>query len=88
MRMGVHSGPLIAGVIGTAKLRYDIWGVTVNVASRMESHGLPDRIHCTQAVVDRVGRAFTFEPRGDLHVKGMAEPIPAYLVAEGVGAGG
>jgi class 3 adenylate cyclase/NAD(P)-dependent dehydrogenase (short-subunit alcohol dehydrogenase family) len=69
-RIGVHSGPVVAGIIGQQKFIYDLWGDTVNLASRMESHGVQGRIHCTQAVRDRLKDSFHFESRGDIEIKG------------------
>ncbi|HWV40324.1 adenylate/guanylate cyclase domain-containing protein [Pseudorhodoplanes sp.] len=70
LRIGVHTGPAIAGVIGERKFAYDIWGTTVNIASRMESHGAPGHIHVSKAVADRVAGQFRFVPRGAVEVKG------------------
>jgi class 3 adenylate cyclase len=70
LRIGVHSGPLTAGVIGRRKFSYDLWGDTVNTASRMESHGVPGRVHLSDATRRRLTRAFALEPRGPIEVKG------------------
>jgi class 3 adenylate cyclase len=70
MRVGIHTGPVVAGVIGTKKFIYDLWGDTVNVASRMESHGTPGKIQTTSEVYQRLKNAFYFEPRGKIEVKG------------------
>jgi len=69
-RMGIHVGPAVAGVIGSKKFIYDVWGDTVNTASRMESHGLPDRIQVTAPVFRRLAGRYRFEPRGEIEVKG------------------
>ena len=69
-RMGIHLGPAVAGVIGSKKFIYDVWGDTVNTASRMESHGIPDRIQVTEPVYRRLTGRFRFEPRGLIEVKG------------------
>lgn len=70
LRVGLHTGPAIAGVIGERKFAYDIWGTTVNIASRMESHGAPNRVHVSKAVADRVAGRFKLIPRGAVEVKG------------------
>ena len=69
-RIGVHTGPIVAGVIGTHKFAYDVWGDTVNTASRMESHSLPGRIQISAATRDLLGDRFNFENRGIIDVKG------------------
>jgi len=69
-RIGVHTGPIVAGVIGTHKFAYDIWGAPVNTASRMESHSLPGRIHVSAATRLALGDRFNFERRGTIKVKG------------------
>ena len=79
MRIGMNTGPVVAGVIGTKKFIYDLWGDTVNMASRMESHGVPGQIQVTAAVYDRLSDRYKFEDRGLISVKGKGE-IPAYLL--------
>ncbi|MEY8843024.1 adenylate/guanylate cyclase domain-containing protein, partial [Cribrihabitans sp. XS_ASV171] len=71
VRIGLHSGPAVAGVIGNRKLFYDVWGETVNTASRMESHGAPGRIQVTGAARAELGDDYRFERRGTVEVKGM-----------------
>lgn len=70
LRIGIHTGPLVAGVIGTRKFVYDVWGDTVNTAKRMESHGLAGRIHVSAAAREALGAAFRFEPRAPVEIKG------------------
>jgi class 3 adenylate cyclase len=78
-RIGIHCGPVVAGVIGTRKFIYDIWGDTVNLASRMESLGIPGQIQVSHAVMERLGTDFRFESRGLIDIKGKG-PTPAYLL--------
>lgn len=69
-RIGIHSGPVVAGIIGREKFSYDLWGDTVNTASRMESHGIPGEIQISPATHDLVRGAFLCELRGPVEVKG------------------
>lgn len=71
VRIGLHAGPAVAGVIGNKKLFYDVWGETVNTASRMESHGEPGRIQVTGPAHEELSKDYAFEPRGTVEVKGM-----------------
>ncbi len=71
LRVGIHAGPLVAGVIGTTKYLYDLWGDTVNTASRMESNSSPGRIQVTEVVVQQLSDSFEFEKRGEIDVKGI-----------------
>ncbi len=69
-RIGMNSGPAVAGVVGTTKFHYDIWGDAVNTASRMESHGIPGKIHVTSEMRELLTDDFEFESRGEIEVKG------------------
>jgi class 3 adenylate cyclase len=73
IRIGLHTGPVIAGIIGRNKFTYDLWGDTVNVASRMESQGQPGAIQLTIVTAERIRSEFHFEPRGVIDVKGKGE---------------
>lgn len=70
LRIGIHTGPVVAGIIGTHRFIYDVWGDTVNTASRMETYGIPNEINVTQALYDRLQDRFIFEPRGNIEVAG------------------
>ncbi|HLH78251.1 MAG TPA: adenylate/guanylate cyclase domain-containing protein [Candidatus Binataceae bacterium] len=70
LRLGLHSGAVVAGIIGTHKFSYDIWGDTVNIASRMESQGLPGRIQISPQTYALLGEEFELEPRGQIEIKG------------------
>jgi len=73
IRIGVHSGPAVAGVIGTRKFVYDVWGDTVNVASRLESSAEPNRIHVSEPVAEALRGTFDLEPRGTIDLKGKGD---------------
>ena len=70
LRIGIHCGSVVAGVIGTRKFIYDLWGDSVNVASRMESQGLPNSIQVTDTFRDKLGDRYFFQERQAIHVKG------------------
>jgi class 3 adenylate cyclase len=71
MRVGIHSGPVVAGVIGKIKFTYDLWGDTVNVASRMESSGQPGRVHISEQTEAQLRGQFALEDRGFVECKGL-----------------
>jgi class 3 adenylate cyclase len=73
LRIGLNSGPVVAGVIGATKFIYDLWGDTVNLASRMESTGIPGRIQVTRNVYERLRERYTFNSRGVVQIKGKGE---------------
>jgi len=79
MRIGIHSGDVVAGVIGTHKFVYDVWGGAVNIASRMESHGVPDRIMISEATHERIRGLFRVEPHGTVDVKGIG-PMKTFIL--------
>ena len=80
LRIGIHTGgPIVAGVLGTHKIAYDVWGDAVNTAKRMESYGLPGRVHVSDATRKALGNAFRFEPRGPIDVKGKG-PMETYFL--------
>lgn len=81
MRVGIHSGPLVAGVVGTKKFTYDVWGETVNTASRMESSGSPGKINISEKTFRLVKNYFDCEYRGKLAAKGMGE-VDMYFVKQ------
>ena len=79
LRIGIDTGPAVAGVIGRRKFIYDLWGDTVNTASRMESHGLPGEIQVTERVAAALGSAYAVRLRGVIDVKGKG-PMATYLL--------
>jgi len=79
VRIGIHTGPCVAGVIGRQKFIYDLWGDTVNLASRMESTGVSGQIQVSEATYLRTRHAFDYEARGELNIKGRGA-MKAYLL--------
>jgi class 3 adenylate cyclase/HAMP domain-containing protein len=82
LRIGINTGPVIAGVIGIKKFIYDLWGDAVNVASRMESHGKPGYIQVTDATYQQLKDRYIFEPRGTITVKGRGEMMTYWLLGK------
>ncbi len=80
LRIGIHSGPVVAGVIGTRKFIYDLWGDTVNIASRMEAQGEPGRIQVTKAIYDRLKKRYKFAERGAIDIKGKGTMTTYWLL--------
>jgi class 3 adenylate cyclase len=79
VRIGIDTGPVVAGVIGTSRFSYDLWGDTVNTASRMESHGVPGCIQVTARTWERLRDRYRFERRGPIQVKGKGEIVTYFL---------
>jgi class 3 adenylate cyclase len=81
IRIGINTGPVVAGVIGTTKFAYDLWGDAVNVASRMESTGVPGRIQVSPSTFAKLHEKYEFEARGEIEVKGKGK-MQTYLLVE------
>jgi class 3 adenylate cyclase len=82
LRIGINTGPVVAGVIGIKKFSYDLWGDTVNIASRMESLSIPGCIQVTAATYERLRDDYVFEERYPIHVKGKGEMITYLLTGK------
>jgi guanylate cyclase len=80
LRIGINSGPVVAGIVGTHKFAYDLWGDVVNTASRMESHGLPGSIQISSATFDLIRDDFVCELRGTVEVKGLGDTETYFLL--------
>jgi class 3 adenylate cyclase len=87
VRIGIDTGPVVAGVIGTSKFSYDLWGDTVNTASRMESQGVAGCIQVTARTYQRLKDGYRFERRGPIPVKGKGEIVTYLLVGRNQGLG-
>lgn len=81
MRLGIHAGPIVAGIVGIKKFQYDVWGDTVNIASRVESGGMVGKVNISETLYELIKEeeCFTFEYRGHIHAKGKGE-IKMYFV--------
>ena len=75
MRLGIHTGPIVAGIVGVKKFQYDVWGDTVNTASRMESNGAVGKVNISEALYELLKNedCFSFEHRGSIEAKGKGE---------------
>ncbi|MGK7928634.1 MAG: adenylate/guanylate cyclase domain-containing protein, partial [Spirulina sp.] len=82
IRIGIGTGSVVAGVIGQKKFIYDLWGDTVNVASRMESQGEAGKIQVTERVYQGLGECYNFEERGRISVKGRGEMTTYWLLSK------
>ena len=80
LRIGLHAGPIVAGVVGSSKFAYDVWGDTVNTASRLQSTSEPGRIHVSRQIADRLGDAYVVEARGSVELKGKGSTATCWLV--------
>ena len=85
LRIGVHSGPVAGGVIGTQKFAYDVWGNTVNVAARLEQAGVPGRVHVSEETMKLTSATFAYEMVGLTELRGVG-PMATYLLAGRVGS--
>ena len=82
IRIGINTGPVIAGVIGIKKFIYDLWGDAVNVASRMESHGKPGYIQVTETTYSHLKNEYLLEERGTISIKGRGDMITYWLLGK------
>lgn len=86
IRVGIATGPVVSGVIGSVKFAYDLWGDTVNAANRLESSALPGRIHCNARFAHRLQEHYRFEDRGEIEIKGKGVMHTCFLLGQGDGA--
>lgn len=82
LRVGISCGSVVAGVVGTKRYLFDVWGDAVNVAARMEQHGVPGQIQVTQAVVHNAGHDFSFESRGTVWYLGKFYSSSCLLLSQ------
>jgi adenylate cyclase len=80
MRIGIASGPVMAGVIGSQKFSYDVWGDAVNLAARLESSGVPERVQLSDEARRALDRSFDCEPRGQVEIKGVGPQETWFLL--------
>ena len=80
LRIGIHTGPVVAGVIGTKKFIYDLWGDTVNTASRMESHGFSGSIQVTEETYAHLRDHYVLQERGSVQIKGKGAMVTYLLL--------
>lgn len=85
MRIGMDAGPVVAGIIGTHKYVYDVWGDTVNTASRLQTASQPGRIHITRGLADRLGPSYRYEREGVVPLKGKGVVATCHLVGRAEG---
>ncbi|MBT6406894.1 MAG: hypothetical protein HOK06_04765 [Rhodospirillaceae bacterium] len=78
-RIGIHSGPVVAGIVGTHRFVYDVWGDTVNVASRLEGSSRANRIQISQTTSGQLGPSFDVEARGEIELKGKGRMTTFFL---------
>jgi class 3 adenylate cyclase len=81
IRIGIHTGPVVAGIVGVKKFQYDIWGDTVNTASRMESAGEPGKINISESTFELIKDRFNCDYRGEIDAKGKGK-MKMYFVSD------